>query len=135
MEILAIYLANSLTMETAYMYHKNRYSEKVPWYVPKQKRATVYRFYRPPLKISYKMSENITFKCTKPLHNLLLPQYMELCMYHEPRHEKTRFLPMRKNKDPDQLCSNSYCTADQRLCFHYWDGAIPLLVISDISSF
>ena len=44
MEILAIYLGNSLTIETAYMYHKNRYSEKVPRYVPKQKRTTVYRY-------------------------------------------------------------------------------------------
>ena len=56
MEILAFYLANSLTMETAYMYHKNRYSEKVPRYVPKQKRTTVYRFYRPPLLITCKNS-------------------------------------------------------------------------------
>ena len=37
-------LANSLTMETAYMYHKNRYSEKVPRYIPKQKRTTVNRY-------------------------------------------------------------------------------------------
>ena len=38
-----------------------------------------------------------------------------------------------KNKDADQLCSN--CTADQCLCFHHTDSAIPLLLISKVSSF
>ena len=38
-----------------------------------------------------------------------------------------------KNKDPDQLRSN--CQADQRLCFGYMDSAMPLLLISKISSF
>ena len=59
MVILAIYLANSLTMETAYMYHKNRYSKKVPRYVPKQKRTTVYRYNRPPLVFTDKNNETI----------------------------------------------------------------------------
>ena len=36
-------------------------------------------------------------------------------------------------KGTDQLRSN--CKADQRLCFHYMDGAIPLLPKSEISSF
>ena len=69
MEILAIYLANSLTRETAYMYHKNRYSEKVPRYVPKQKRTTVYQFYRPPLVSSATDKQHICvftqLKCLK----------------------------------------------------------------------
>ena len=30
-----------------------------------------------------------------------------------------------ENKGPNQLCSN--CTADQRLCFRFWDSTIPLL--------
>ena len=38
-----------------------------------------------------------------------------------------------ENKDADQLCSN--CTADQRLCFHYTDNTIPLLLKSEISCF
>ena len=33
-----------------------------------------------------------------------------------------------ENKGADQLCSN--CTADQCLCFHYTDSAIPLLLKS-----
>ena len=32
------------------------------------------------------------------------------------------------NKGADQLCSN--CTADQRLCFHYSDSTIPLLLLA-----
>ena len=35
-----------------------------------------------------------------------------------------------ENKAADQLCSK--CTADQRLCFHYSDSAIPLLLIAKI---
>ena len=38
-----------------------------------------------------------------------------------------------ENKGADQLCSN--CEADQRLCFHYTDSTIPLLVRFEISSF
>ena len=49
----------------------------------------------------------------------------------EPRYEKTGFLPMRKNKDADQLCSS--CAADQRLCFRYTDSTTPLLPKSEIS--
>ena len=37
-----------------------------------------------------------------------------------------------KNKDTDQLCNN--CTADQRLCFCFIDGKMPLLTKSIISS-
>ena len=66
MEILAIYLANSLTMETAYMYHKNWYSEKVPRYVSKQKRTTIYRFYRPPLYIPMAKISHLSHLMEKP---------------------------------------------------------------------
>ena len=38
-----------------------------------------------------------------------------------------------ENEDADQLCSNF--AADQRLCFPYKDGTIPLLPKSEISSF
>ena len=38
-----------------------------------------------------------------------------------------------ENKDADQL--RGYCEADQRLCFHYSDSTIPLLLKSEISSF
>ena len=38
-----------------------------------------------------------------------------------------------ETKGADQLCSN--CTADQRLCFHYTDSTISLLLKSEISSF
>ena len=51
---------------------------------------------------------------------------------YEPRHEKTGFLHMRKNKDAYQLCGNR--EADQRLCFRYTDSTIPLLPTSKISS-
>ena len=44
----------------------------------------------------------------------------------EPRHEKSCFLHMPKQRcRSDQLCRN--CAADQRLCFHYIDSTIPLL--------
>ena len=39
-----------------------------------------------------------------------------------------------ENKDADQLCSNSNCTADRRLCFRYSDSTIPLLLKSKIPS-
>ena len=42
----------------------------------------------------------------------------------EPRHEKTGFC-ICENKDADQLRGNR--EADQRLCFRYIDGTIPLL--------
>ena len=38
-----------------------------------------------------------------------------------------------ENKGADQLRGN--CEADQHLCFHYTDSAIPLLLKSEISSF
>ena len=38
-----------------------------------------------------------------------------------------------ENKGADQLRTN--CEADQRLCFRYRDGTIPLLLKSEISSF
>ena len=38
-----------------------------------------------------------------------------------------------ENKDADQLRGNR--EADQRLCFHYSDSTIPLLLKSEISSF
>ena len=38
-----------------------------------------------------------------------------------------------ENKDADQLRGNR--EADQRLCFHYSDSTIPLLLTSEISSF
>ena len=50
----------------------------------------------------------------------------------EPRHEKTGFLHMQKNKATDQLRGN--CEADQGLCFRYIDSTIPLLSKSKISS-
>ena len=37
-----------------------------------------------------------------------------------------------QNKDADQLRGS--CDADQHLCFHYTDSAIPLLPKSEISS-
>ena len=38
-----------------------------------------------------------------------------------------------ENKDADQLRGNH--EADQRLCFRYLDGIIPLLLKAEISSF
>ena len=49
---------------------------------------------------------------------------------NEPRHEKT-VLCTRENKDAYQLCGDR--TADQRLCFHYMDSTILLLLKSEIS--
>ena len=48
----------------------------------------------------------------------------------EPRYEKPVFC-ICEDKDADQLCGNR--TADQCLCFHYTDSAIPLLAKSEIS--
>ena len=42
------------------------------------------------------------------------------------------FFCICENKDADQL--RGYCEADQRLCFRYIDGTIPLLSKSEISS-
>ena len=48
---------------------------------------------------------------------------------YEPHREKTRFLPMRKQR---RRCN---CEAHQRLCFRYTDSTVPLLLKSEISSF
>ena len=45
---------------------------------------------------------------------------------NEPHHEKTRFLPMRKQRRR---------SADQHLCFCYMDSTIPLLLKSKITGF
>ena len=70
---------------------------------------------------------------------------MNVALSNEPRHKKTGFLQMRKqrrrsasqflceNKGADQLRSN--CEADQRLCFRYTDSTLSLLNKSEISSF
>ena len=52
-------------------------------------------------------------------------QYMSLFM-------RKPFFCICKNKDTDQLRGNR--EADQRLCFHYIDSMIPLLLIYEISS-
>ena len=52
------------------------------------------------------------------------------CLLFEPRREKTGFLHMEK-KDANQL--RGIREADQRLCFRYIDGTIPLLPIYEIS--
>ena len=49
----------------------------------------------------------------------------------EPPRGKT--ICIGENKDADQL--RGYREADQRLCFRYSDGTIPLLLKSEISSF
>ena len=54
------------------------------------------------------------------------------CYLIEPRHEKTGFFCICKNKDADQLRGNR--EADQRLCLRYMDNTIPLLPRSEISS-
>ena len=46
----------------------------------------------------------------------------------EPRHEKTGFLHMQKQR------RKSASGADQRLCFCFTDSTIPLLPKSEISS-
>ena len=59
--------------------------------------------------------------------------------FNEPRRKKTGFC-ICENKDADQLRGNcdqlrGNCEADQSLCFRYTDSTIPLLAISEISSF
>ena len=53
---------------------------------------------------------------------------MNVALSNEPRHKKTGFLSMRKQR-------RSYCEADQRLCFRYTDSTLSLLIKSEISSF
>ena len=48
-----------------------------------------------------------------------------------PRHEKSSFLHMRKQRHRSAL---RYHKVDQRLCFRYTDSTIPLLSKSEISS-
>ena len=43
------------------------------------------------------------------------------------------YYPCSENKGADQL--RSYCTADQRLCFHYMVSTVPPLLIPKISRF
>ena len=52
----------------------------------------------------------------------------EMCLPVESRHEKTGFLPRRKQRrrSASQL-RRSNCEADQRLCFRYVDSTIPVL--------
>ena len=50
----------------------------------------------------------------------------------EPHHEKTSFLPI-ENKGADQLRSNCKADQDQRLCFHYMDSTISLILKAAIS--
>ena len=51
---------------------------------------------------------------------------------YEPRLMRKQAFCICENKDADQLRGNR--EADQRLCFHYLDGTIPLLLKYDISS-
>ena len=58
---------------------------------------------------------------------------VKLCPHfvNEPRHEKTGFLHMRKQRRRSVRGNRE---ADQRLCFHYKDSTIPLLPTSENSS-
>ena len=67
------------------------------------------------------------YKLDLPLKDLHVILYIIFQTPNEPRCEKTGFLHMR-----NQLCGNR--TADQRLCFRYIDGTIPLLSKSKILS-
>ena len=49
------------------------------------------------------------------------------------RHMGKPTICLGENKGADQLRSN--CEADQHLCFRYSDSTVPLLLISEISSF
>ena len=57
---------------------------------------------------------------------------MNVALSNEPRHKKADFC-LCENKGADQLRSN--CEADQRLCFHYADSTLSLLIKSEISRF
>ena len=54
-------------------------------------------------------------------------------LYHMSRLMGKPTICICENKDADQLRGNR--EADQRLCFRYSDGIIPLLLKSEISSF
>ena len=70
------------------------------------------------------------FVLTGALRQQLLAILFEIL---EPRVMGKPDFRLCENKGADQLCSD--CTADQRLCFRYTDSKIPLLLISEISSF
>ena len=79
---------------------------------------------------------NLVFTCENEDTDLLiLLWYKQLTEpLFEPPHGKTNNLHcICENKDADQLRGNR--EADQRLCFHYSDSTIPLLLKSEISSF
>ena len=81
------------------------------------------------------LNENYIYKASykSGIYEALFFEICPLCVIsYEPRCEKTVFC-INENKDADQLCGNR--TADQRLCFRYMDGTIPLLPKSEISSF
>ena len=59
---------------------------------------------------------------------------MNVALSNEPRHKKTGFLPMRKQRRRS-ASHRSNCEADQRLCFRYTDSTLSLLIKSEISSF
>ena len=54
-------------------------------------------------------------------------------LIYEPHYEKTELSLLCENIGADHLCNNF--TADQHLCFHFWDRIIPLLLKSKISIF
>ena len=55
-------------------------------------------------------------------------------VYHKMSHAMRKLdFCLCENKGADHLRSN--CEADQRLCFHYMDSTIPLLLKSEILSF
>ena len=61
---------------------------------------------------------------------IIMPYIMDnfgILHFHlfEPRYEKTVFFCICENKDADQLRGNR--KADQRLCFRYTVGTIPVL--------
>ena len=61
--------------------------------------------------------------------NLMAEGTCTIFFLFESRHEKT--FCICENKDADQLRGNH--EADQRLCFRYMDGTIPLLPKSESS--
>ena len=63
----------------------------------------------------------------------LLQFYDLMCKLQSSRHRGKQITCIGENKSADQLCSN--CTADQHLCFRYWDSIIPPPPIPKISSF
>ena len=62
---------------------------------------------------------------------ILIYLQTDVKIYEPPREKPT--ICIGENKDADQLRGNR--EADQRLCFHYTDSTLPLLLKSEISSF